>query len=406
MTADDDDDVVWELETPLDEHLLVWDPDEEEDDEYLPAPVRTRRQRKVRRRAGGAARRQPRVVAGLIAVVVLVLLGVALANRGSDPDADTQDVASAEEADDDRGFTARSTTTRDPASTSTTTVDDTTTTTTVPDGAPGTSIVPTGATPAAVDPGGAGGEPGATTIPPTTEPDPDDGSPVEGTHVSTGISPGRIAAGEAVEVRWRQSSASGITFATFLIEHEATGNHLPSSAACPSGNDTPRWAGTAHDASFVVSCRTPAGAASGRYTVFAHLEHADGSVTRPVVGSLEITGGPADTSPPVLVSSTVSPASGASGATVTLRWRFSSPAGMHFSSFFLRSGDEHVAGGPDCPAGGEVPLHSGTVNDATYRATCNTAGLGPGTYEVEVYAQDQAGNVVVAPAGTLTVTAP
>jgi hypothetical protein len=405
VTADDDDDVVWELETPIDEHLLLWDPDEE-DEEDLPAPVRTRRrrQRQPRRRRPMP---RPRVLAGVIALLVLVLVGVAVAGRGSDDDADIQDVASAEKDDDDTGFTARSTTTRDAATTSTTAVEETTTTA-VPEAAPVSSIVPAGATPAAVGPaGGPGGDGGATTVPPTTVPsDPADEPLVEGTHVTTGVSPGTVAAGEAVEVRWRQSSASGITFATFLIQHDATGNHLPSSAACPQGNDTPRWAGTAHDASFVASCRTPAGAASGRYTVSAHLEHADGSTSRPVIGSLEITGGPADTSPPVLVSSSVSPTSGPSGTIVTLRWRFASPPGMHFSTFFLRTGDEHVTGGPDCATGSEVPMRSGTVHDATYRATCDTAGIAPGTYEVEVYAQDQAGNVLVAPAGTLTVTAP
>lgn len=404
--GDEDDDVVWELETPLDEHLVLWDPDDE-DEEYLPAPVRTRRrrQRRQRRQRSGPRRpRRPRVVAGVVALVVLVVVGVAVAGRGSDDDPDVQDVASADEEDDDRsGFAPRSTTTRDPASTSTTAVEDTTTTT-GPEGAPATSIVPAG-TAAGASPAGGPGSEGATTVPPTTEPpDPADETPVEGTHVTTGISPGTIAAGEAVEVRWRQSSASGITFATFLVQHDGTGNHLPSSAACPQGSDTPRWAGTAHDASYVASCRTPAGAASGRYTVYAHLDHADGSTTRPAIGSFELTDGPADTSPPVLVSSSVSPESGPSGAIVTLRWSFTSPPGMHFSTFFLRAGDEHVTGDPDCPTGNEVPLRSGTAHDATYRATCDTSGLAPGTYEVEAYAQDQAGNVVVAPAGTFTVT--
>jgi hypothetical protein len=140
--------------------------------------------------------------------------------------------------------------------------------------------------------------------------------------------------------------------------------------------------------------------------VSAHVEHADGSISRPVIGSLEITGGPADTSPPVLASASVSPASVPSGATVTLTWRFTSPAGMHFSTFLLRVGDDYVSGGPGCNTGTEVPMHSGTAHDATYQATCNTAGFAPASYTVEAYAQDQAGNVVVAPAGTLTVTAP
>lgn len=106
-----------------------------------------------------------------------------------------------------------------------------------------------------------------------------------------------------------------------------------------------------------------------------------------------------DTSPPMLVASSVTPSTVAAGEKVTVEWRLTSASGVVFSTFFI----DALPSTAECPQGSGAQTDD--IHDTTYSVTCTILpAASPGLHAVTVHIEDQAGNATQLSLGVLTIT--